>query len=77
MTNVTEPVGFKFGKPKFQTRFWEARERAPDFSVSMPKATVDENQLVSRSQHDIGHSREILGMEAVPISKSMDNSTDL
>src|SRR3984885_2032499 len=67
-------VAFQFRNPEINTGFWQSRKRASRMRV--PEAPVNENDLASRREHEVGTAGKSPPVEALTIAQPEDELAD-
>ena len=71
---VASHVPFEFGHPKVDARLW--RRGVPTLRMTVPKASVNQDDLSPTGKHEIGTSRQTFGVQSVAIAQPIHKPTD-
>lgn len=74
MPRIADCIRRQLRPPKIQTRLRQAGKLASHITVTMPKTSMHEYDLLAFSKDDVRFSRQILSMEPIAISKTVQGS---
>jgi len=69
VAEIATTIRSKFRQPEAELGFREPRKGATVFGVAMPKAAVDEDDLLLLGENDIRLSRKVRNVEPESVSK--------
>lgn len=74
--SIALEVTLEFHRPVARVRFRGAGIKAVSLGMHVPETAVNEDDLLRRSEHQIGLARQIFAMEAIAIAERGDSAAD-
>ena len=71
---VASHVPFEFGHPKVDARLWH--RGVPTLRMTVPKTSMNEDDLSPAGKYEIGTSRQTFGVQSVAIAQPIHKPTD-